>query len=200
MDLGFDSRVAIVTGAGGGLGREHALLLARRGARVVVNDVGGSVDGVGSSSGPADAVVREIGALGGEAVASSASVTEPDGARAIVDRAIERFGRLDIVVNNAGILRDRSVAKMTPDDVRAVLDVHLLGAFNMALAVWPHFKEQAYGRFVSTSSAAGLFGNFGQANYSAAKMGILGLSNTLALEGRGTTSTPTSSRRSRGPE
>jgi NAD(P)-dependent dehydrogenase (short-subunit alcohol dehydrogenase family) len=183
IELGFESRVAIVTGAGGGLGREHALLLASRGARVVVNDLGGAVDGSGQSAGPAQRVVDEIEAAGGEAIADTHSVSDAAGAAAIVQTAIDAFGRIDIVVNNAGILRDRSFAKLTEDDMRSVIDVHLMGSYNVTSAAWPHFKEQSYGRIVSTSSAAGIFGNFGQANYGAAKMGLVGLSNVLAVEG-----------------
>lgn len=182
-DLGFEGRVAIVTGAGGGLGREHALLVARRGARVVVNDLGGAVDGSGHSAGPAQRVVDEIIAAGGEAVADTNSVSDATSAAAIVQSAIDAFGRIDIVVNNAGILRDRSFAKLSEPDMRSVLDVHLMGAFNVTRAAWPHLKEQSYGRIVSTSSAAGLFGNFGQVNYGAAKMALVGFSNVLAVEG-----------------
>jgi NAD(P)-dependent dehydrogenase (short-subunit alcohol dehydrogenase family) len=183
MDLGFDGRVAIVTGAGGGLGREHALLLAERGARLIVNDIGGSVTGQGSSAGPAQQVVDEIAGNGGEAVADTHSVRDASDAAAIVQSAVDHFGRVDIVVNNAGILRDKSFGKMSEDDMRAVLDVHLGGAFNVTRAAWPHMQEQQYGRVVSTSSAAGIFGNFGQANYGAAKSAIVGLSNVLAIEG-----------------
>lgn len=182
-DLGFDSRVVIITGAGGGLGREHALMFAERGASVVVNDVGGSLDGSGSSDGPAQHVVDEIRSLGGQASVDQNSVADADGAADIVRTAIETYGRIDIIVNNAGILRDRSFPKMTVEDMECVLDVHLLGAFHVTKAAWPHFREQSYGRIVSTTSAAGLFGNFGQVNYAAAKMGIVGMSNVLAIEG-----------------
>ncbi len=179
----FDERVAIVTGAGGGLGREYALELARRGARVVVNDLGGAVGGEGASQLAADAVVDEIVAAGGEAVASYDSVAEPEGGAAIVQRAVDAFGTVDIVVNNAGILRDRSFAKMTAEEVDAVIDVHLRGAFNVSRPAFALMKEKAYGRFVHTSSNSGILGNFGQANYGAAKAGLVGLSNVLAIEG-----------------
>ncbi|HZQ78372.1 MAG TPA: SDR family oxidoreductase [Acidimicrobiia bacterium] len=182
-DVGFEGRVAIITGAGGGLGREHALLLASRGAQIVVNDLGGAVDGTGSSAGPAQKVVEEIEALGGAAVADGHSVATQDGAEAMVKAAIEAFGRVDIVINNAGILRDKSFANMTPDLWDPVIAVHLTGAYNVTRAAWPHFREQAYGRIVSTSSGAGIFGNFGQANYGAAKMGIVGLTHVWAQEG-----------------
>ena len=182
-DVGFEGRVAIITGAGGGLGRQHALLLASRGAQIVVNDLGGAVDGTGASAGPAQQVVEEIEALGGVAVADGNSVAAPEGADAIVKTAIDAFGRVDIVINNAGILRDKSFANMTQDLWDAVIAVHLTGAFNVTRAAWPHLREQAYGRIVSTSSAAGIFGNFGQANYGAAKMGIVGLTRVWAQEG-----------------
>jgi NAD(P)-dependent dehydrogenase (short-subunit alcohol dehydrogenase family) len=183
MQTSFDGRVAVVTGAGGGLGREHALLLASRGAKVIVNDLGGSLAGDGSSVGPAAAVVQEIEAAGGTAIVDSHSVSSSADANAIIQTAIEKYGRIDIVVNNAGILRDRSFAKMSDDEMKAVLDVHLLGSFNVARAAWPHMQEQAYGRIVSTTSAAGVFGNFGQANYGSAKSAIVGLTNVLAIEG-----------------
>jgi NAD(P)-dependent dehydrogenase (short-subunit alcohol dehydrogenase family) len=182
-DLGFDGKVAIVTGAGGGLGRSHALELARRGARVVVNDLGGSVDGTGGSEGPAAQVVKEITALGGEAVADGHSVATSEGGAAIVASALDAFGRVDIVINNAGILRDKSFHNLTPDLVDPVIDVHLKGAFNVTRAAWVHFREQNYGRVVNTSSNSGLLGNFGQANYGAAKMGLVGLTKVLAIEG-----------------
>ena len=181
--LGFDGKVAIITGAGGGLGREHALLLASRGALVVVNDLGGSVDGTGSDQGAAAKVVAEIRDAGGEAVADTNSVATPEGGAAIVQSALDAFGRIDIVINNAGILRDKSFHNMTPDLVGPVLDVHLRGAFNVTQPAWPHMREQGYGRVISTSSAAGVFGNFGQANYGAAKMGLVGFTNVLAVEG-----------------
>lgn len=179
----FDGRVAIVTGAGGGLGRAHALELARRGARVVVNDLGGAVDGTGASNSAADQVVSEITGAGGEAVASYDSVSSEEGGAAIVQTAIDAFGGVDIVVNNAGILRDKSFAKMEMSEVEAVLDVHLKGAFYVSSPAFKVMRESSYGRFVFTSSASGLFGNFGQANYGAAKAGVIGLSNVLAIEG-----------------
>lgn len=182
-DVDLSGRVAVVTGGGGGLGRSHALLMAERGAHVVVNDLGGSPDGTGTSSGPADAVVAEIVDAGGSAVASHDSVTTPEGAAAIVRTAMEAFGGIHIVVNNAGILRDRSFAKIPPEDMEAVLDVHLLGTFHVSQATFRVMKENGYGRFVHTTSSAGLFGNFGQANYAAAKCGVVGLSNVLAIEG-----------------
>jgi NAD(P)-dependent dehydrogenase (short-subunit alcohol dehydrogenase family) len=177
-DIELAGRVAIVTGAAGGLGRSHALALAERGARVVVNDLGG---GDGPSAG---AVVEEIAAAGGEAIANEASVADVAGAEGMVAQALEAFGRVDVVVNNAGILRDRSFAKMTEQEVRDVLEVHLMGAFHLTMSAWPHLKEQGYGRIVNTTSPAGLFGNFGQANYAAAKMGLVGFTRTLAIEGR----------------
>jgi NAD(P)-dependent dehydrogenase (short-subunit alcohol dehydrogenase family) len=182
-DLGYDGKVAIVTGAGGGLGREHALLLASRGALVVVNDIGGAVDGSGSDVGPGQRVVDEITAAGGEAVVDINSVATPEGGAAIVQTALDSFGRIDIIVNNAGILRDKSFHNMTPDMVDAVLAVHLKGAFNVTQPAWAHMREQAYGRVVVTSSNAGIFGNFGQANYGAAKTGLIGFANVLAQEG-----------------
>jgi NAD(P)-dependent dehydrogenase (short-subunit alcohol dehydrogenase family) len=182
-DLGFDGKVAIVTGAGGGLGREHSLLLARRGALVVVNDVGGAVDGTGGGAGPGQHVVDEIKAAGGEAVANHDSVATPEGGEAIVQTALDTFGRVDIVVNNAGILRDKSFHNMGPDLVDPVLDVHLRGAFYVTQPAWVHMREQSYGRVIVTASSAGLFGNFGQANYGAAKMGLVGLAHVLSQEG-----------------
>ena len=182
--LGFDGKVAIITGAGGGLGREHALLLASRGALVVVNDLGGAVDGTGSDKGAAERVVDEIKAAGGEAVADTNSVATPEGGAAIVQTAIDTFGRIDIVVNNAGILRDKSFHNLTPELIDPVIDVHLKGAFNVTRAAWPHMREQAYGRVINTSSNSGILGNFGQANYGAAKMGLVGLTRVLAAEGR----------------
>jgi NAD(P)-dependent dehydrogenase (short-subunit alcohol dehydrogenase family) len=182
-DIGYDGKVAIITGAGGGLGRQHALLLASRGALVVINDLGGSVDGTGSDKGAAERMVDEIKALGGEAVADTNSVATPEGGAAIVKTALDTFGRVDVVINNAGILRDKAFHNMTPDLVDPVLDVHLKGAFNVTQAAWGHMREQGYGRIVSTSSAAGIFGNFGQANYGAAKMGLVGLTRVLAVEG-----------------
>ena len=182
-EVGFDGKVAIITGAGGGLGRQHALLLASRGALVVINDLGGSVDGTGSDKGAAEHVVDEIKALGGEAVADTNSVSTPEGGAAIVQTAIDAFGKVDIVVNNAGILRDKAFHNMTPDLVDPVLAVHLKGAFNVTQAAWPYMREQKFGRVISTSSAAGIFGNFGQANYGAAKMGLVGFTRVLAVEG-----------------
>ncbi len=182
-DIRFDNRVAIVTGAGGGLGRSHALLLASRGAKVVVNDLGGAVDGSGSDKKSADKVVDEIKAAGGQAVASYDGVDSAEGAAKIVATAKEAFGKLDIVVNNAGILRDVSFMKMTQEDWDKVLLVHLTGTMNVSKAAWPLLRENNFGRVINTTSAAGLYGNFGQANYSAAKFGIVGLSKTLAHEG-----------------
>jgi len=179
----FDGRVAIITGAGGGLGETYALDLARRGARVVVNDLGGSVDGSGSSESAADRVVSEIEEAGGEAVANYDSVSTEEGGAAIVQSAIDAFGTVDIVVNNAGILRDKSFANMTMAEVEAVIDVHLKGAFYVSSPAFGVMKDKGYGRFVFTSSGSGLFGNFGQANYGAAKAGLMGLSNVLAIEG-----------------
>ena len=179
----FQDRVAIVTGAGGGLGREHALLLAARGASVVVNDLGGSVSGEGSSLSAADAVVQEIEAAGGVAVAEHSSVADPEGGAAIVQTALDEFGRVDIVINNAGILRDKSFANMDPDLLHPVLDVHLRGAFYVTGPAFVHMKEQGYGRVLFTSSGSGIMGNFGQANYGAAKMGLVGLMNVLKIEG-----------------
>ena len=173
MSIRFDDRVAIVTGAGGGLGRLYALELAKRGAKVVVNDFGGSVRGENGSSEAANRVANEITAAGGHAQANGASVSDPDGVAQLVADAMDVFGRVDILINNAGILRDKTFAKMTLDDVRAVLDVHLLGTFLCTKAVWPIMQERGYGRIVMTSSGSGLFGNFGQANYAAAKLGEL---------------------------
>lgn len=181
--LTFDGRVAIVTGAGGGLGREHALLLAERGAAVVVNDVGAAVSGEGESKTPAEKVVAEITERGGQAVADGNSVATPEGGAAIVQSALDSFGRVDIIINNAGILRDKSFKNMTPELVDPVIDVHLRGAFHVTQPAWEHMREQGYGRVLNTTSAAGLFGNFGQTNYSAAKMGLVGFTRTLAQEG-----------------
>lgn len=184
MEIRYDGRVAVVTGAGAGLGRSHALFLASRGARVVVNDLGGAVDGSGGSATPAQQVVAEIEAAGGEAVANADSVATPAGAARIVQAALDRWGRIDILINNAGNLRDKTLAKMTPEDFDAVVDVHLSGTAYCTLAAWPHMKEANYGRIVMTTSAAGLFGNFGQSNYAAAKLGVVGLMNALKHEGR----------------
>jgi NAD(P)-dependent dehydrogenase (short-subunit alcohol dehydrogenase family)/putative sterol carrier protein/acyl dehydratase len=180
----FDDRVAIVTGAGAGLGRVYALELAKRGARVVVNDLGGAKDGRGGDSqSAADQVVEEIRALGGEAVGSYDSVATAEGGQAIVDKAVEAFGRVDIVINNAGILRDKTLVKMDPENWDAIMDVHLKGAYNVTRPAFVKMRENGYGRIVLTTSAAGLYGNFGQTNYSAAKMGLIGFMNTLKLEG-----------------
>jgi len=183
-EIRFDGRVVIITGAGGGLGRCHALEFARRGAQVVVNDLGGSVDGTGSGSAAADQVVKEIEEAGGLAVANYDSVSTPEGGEGIVKTALDNFGRVDIVVNNAGILRDRSFPKMSQEELELVLDVHLKGAFFVSQPAFRAMKENNYGRFVMTASAAGVFGNFGQSNYGAAKMGLVGLSNVLAVEGQ----------------
>jgi NAD(P)-dependent dehydrogenase (short-subunit alcohol dehydrogenase family) len=182
-DLGFDGKVALVTGAGGGLGREHALEFARRGARVVVNDLGGAVDGTGGSVTAAQAVVDEITALGGEAVANGDSVATVEGGEAIVQSALDAFGQLDIVVNNAGILRDKSFHNMTDELITPVIDVHLKGAFYVTMPAWKLFREQKSGAVINTSSNSGLLGNFGQANYGAAKMGLVGFTRVLAAEG-----------------
>jgi NAD(P)-dependent dehydrogenase (short-subunit alcohol dehydrogenase family) len=181
--LGFDGKVAIITGAGGGLGREHALLMASRGALVVVNDLGGAVDGTGSDKGAADKVVDEIKALGGEAVADTNSVATAEGGEAIVQSALDAFGTVDIVINNAGILRDKAFHNMDESLVDPVFDVHLKGAFNVTGPAFRVMREKGYGRIISTSSAAGIFGNFGQANYGAAKMGLVGFTRVLAVEG-----------------
>jgi len=183
MTIRFDGQVAIVTGAGGGLGRAHALALAARGARVVVNDLGGARDGSGGSATAAEAVVAEIEAAGGEAMVSAASVTDAAAVEAMVAEVMARWGRIDILVNNAGILRDKSFAKMELDDFRRVMDVHLMGAVHCTKAVWEIMRAQNYGRIVMTTSSSGLFGNFGQANYGAAKMALVGLMQTLAIEG-----------------
>lgn len=182
-ELGFDGKVAIITGAGGGLGRSHALELARRGALVVVNDLGGSVEGTGADASAAQKVADEIKEAGGEAVANHDSVATPEGGDAIVRSAIDAFGRVDIVINNAGILRDKAFHNMTPDLSDPVIDVHLRGAFNVTRPAYVRMKEQGYGRIVNTASGAGIFGNFGQANYGAAKMGLIGLTRVLAVEG-----------------
>lgn len=183
MSYSFEGKVAVVTGAGGGLGRCHALELAKRGAKVVVNDLGGSMDGTGGSSDAANAVVEEIKTAGGEAIANGGSVSDRAGAKSMVDDAVKAFGRLDIVINNAGILRDKSFHKMTQDDFEMVLDVHLIGSMNVTHAAWPIMREQGYGRIVMTTSPSGLYGNFGQANYGAAKLGLVGFMNTLKIEG-----------------
>lgn len=179
----LSGRVAIVTGAGGGLGREHALLLARRGAKVLVNDLGGATDGTGGSLSAAQKVVSEINSRGGEAIANGASVTDYAQVEAMVEEAVARWGRVDILVNNAGILRDRTFAKMDLADFRAVVDVHLMGAVHCTKAVWDLMRAQNYGRIVMTTSSSGLYGNFGQSNYGAAKLALVGLMQTLGLEG-----------------
>ncbi|GLK50021.1 3-hydroxyacyl-CoA dehydrogenase [Brevundimonas intermedia] len=183
MTIRFDGQVAIVTGAGGGLGREHALSLAARGAKVVVNDLGGARDGSGGSATAAEAVVAEIEAAGGEAMANAASVTDFVAVQAMVDAAMAKWGRVDLLVNNAGVLRDRTFAKMEIEDFRFVVDVHLMGAVNCTKAVWEIMRGQNYGRIVMTTSSSGLYGNFGQSNYGAAKMALVGLMQTLAIEG-----------------
>ena len=181
-DLRFDQRVCVVTGAGGGLGRSHALELARRGAKVLVNDLGGSLDGTGASTRAAQRVVDEITALGGEAAANYDSVATPRGGQAVIDAALAAFGRVDVLVNNAGILRDKAFHKMDQSMVDAVIDGHLKGAFYVTQPAFRLMREQGYGRIISTSSASGLFGNFGQANYGAAKAGIASLTTITALE------------------
>lgn len=184
MTMRFDGQVAIVAGAGGGLGREHALALAARGAKVVVNDLGGARDGSGGSASAAEAVVAEIEAAGGEAMANAASVTDAAAVQAMVDQVMARWGRIDILVNNAGVLRDKTFAKMELEDFRFVVDVHLMGAVNCTKAVWEIMRGQNYGRIVMTTSSSGLYGNFGQSNYGAAKMALVGLMQTLAIEGQ----------------
>jgi NAD(P)-dependent dehydrogenase (short-subunit alcohol dehydrogenase family) len=184
-DMRFDGRVCIITGAGGGLGRSHALELARRGGKILVNDLGGSVNGAGASSSAAQLVVNEITSFGGQAVANHDSVATSDGGQAIVQAALTAFGRVDVLVNNAGILRDKAFHKMDPAMIDAVVDVHLKGAFYVSQPAFRLMREQGYGRIINTSSASGLFGNFGQANYGAAKAGLAGLTRVLALEGAG---------------
>jgi NAD(P)-dependent dehydrogenase (short-subunit alcohol dehydrogenase family) len=183
MSIRYDGKVAIVTGSGGGLGRCHAIELAKRGAKVVVNDLGGSVDGTGAGSEAAQAVVAEIEAAGGEAIANGANVARYDEVEAMVKQAVDKWGRVDILVNNAGILRDKSFAKGSLEDFKLVLDVHLMGSVNCTKACWEVMREQAYGRIVVTTSSSGLYGNFGQSNYGSAKMGVIGMMNTLAQEG-----------------
>lgn len=183
-DIGFDNKVAIITGAGGGLGREHALLLASRGAQIVINDLGGTVDGSGEGTeGPAHTTAKEINDLGGVAVANTDSVATPEGGEAIVQTAVDSFGKVDIVINNAGILRDKAFHNMTPDLLEPVIDVHLKGAFYVTRPAWKLMREQNYGRVINTSSNAGILGNFGQTNYGAAKMGLVGFTRVLAVEG-----------------
>lgn len=179
----FDEQVAIVTGAGHGLGRSHALGLAERGARVVVNDLGGARDGTGSSTTAAEQVVAEIEAAGGEAIANTGDVTDQDAVKSMVDEAVEQWGRVDILINNAGALRDKSFSNMSIEDFAFVVDVHLMGTAICTKAVWGHMRDQSYGRIVVTTSSSGLYGNFGQANYGAAKLGVVGLMNTLRAEG-----------------
>ena len=183
-DIRFDGTVAIVTGAGGGLGRQHALELARRGAKVVVNDLGGSVDGSGGSSAAAEAVVAEIKAFGGEAIANGSSVTDDAGVAHMVQQAMDTWGRIDILVANAGILRDKTFSKMEIADFEAVMNVHVMGSVKPAKAVWEIMKAQNYGRIVVTTSSTGLYGNFGQSNYGAAKLALIGFMNTLKIEGQ----------------
>ena len=182
-EIRFDNRVAVITGAGGGLGRTYALELGRRGASVVVNDLGGQADGTGSGSAMADAVVKEITEAGGKAVANYDSVSTPEGGEAIVKSAVDNFGSIDIVINNAGILRDKTFAQLTPEELGIVIDVHLKGAFFVSQPAFRVMKDKKYGRLLFTASAAGVFGNFGQTNYGAAKMGLVGLCNVLAVEG-----------------
>ncbi|WP_375174333.1 SDR family NAD(P)-dependent oxidoreductase [Pseudooceanicola sp.] len=183
MSIRFDGRVAIVTGAGVGLGRAHALGLAARGAKVVVNDLGVATDGTGSSSAQAEAVVKEIEAMGGEAMAHGANVTDEAQVQDMVDQAIDRFGKVDILLCNAGILRDKTFSKMELDDFRKVVDVHLMGSVIPTKALWEHFRQNEYGRIVYTTSSSGLYGNFGQSNYGAAKAAMVGLMNVLVQEG-----------------
>ncbi|MFK7955999.1 MAG: SDR family NAD(P)-dependent oxidoreductase [Lysobacterales bacterium] len=183
MAVKFDNQVAVVTGAGAGLGRAHALGLAARGAKVVVNDLGAQRDGSGSSSLAAQGVVREIQAAGGEAIANGADITNVEQVGVMMAETLDRWGRIDVLVNNAGILRDKTFAKMPLEDFRAVLEVHLMGSVICCKAVWAHMMERRYGRIVVTTSSSGLYGNFGQSNYGAAKLGLVGLMNTLAIEG-----------------
>ena len=183
MTISFEDRVAIVTGAGGGLGKQHALELGRRGAKVIVNDLGGSVDGTGGSMSASEAVAQEIIDAGGTAIANGASVTNLEAVQSMVDSTMSKWGRIDILVNNAGILRDKTFNKMELANWHAVLDVHLMGSLNATKCVWPVMMEQNYGRIVMTTSTSGLFGNFGQSNYGAAKLGLVGLMNTLRFEG-----------------
>jgi NAD(P)-dependent dehydrogenase (short-subunit alcohol dehydrogenase family) len=183
-DIRFDGKVAIVTGAGGGLGKQHALELARRGAKVVINDLGGSMDGSGGSSAAADAVVEEIKAMGGEAIANGSSVTDDAGVAHMVQQTMDKWGRIDVLIANAGILRDKSFSKMEIADFELVLNVHLMGTVKPTKAVWEIMRAQNYGRIVVTTSSSGLYGNFGQSNYGAAKLGIIGFMNTIKLEGQ----------------
>ncbi|MBD3586261.1 SDR family NAD(P)-dependent oxidoreductase [Salinimonas sp. HHU 13199] len=183
MTISYEGQVAIVTGAGNGLGKTHALALAARGAKVVVNDFGGARDGTGGSSAAAEAVVAQIKEAGGQAIANGANVADFGQVQQMVSQAMDAWGRVDILINNAGILRDKSFAKMDLDDFKTVMDVHVMGSVNCTKAVWDIMREQQYGRIVMTTSSSGLYGNFGQANYGAAKMAVIGLMNTLVLEG-----------------
>ena len=183
MTINFENQVAIVTGAGGGLGRQHALELGRRGARVVVNDLGGAVDGSGGSVSAAELVSQEIIDNGGQAIANGASVSDIDSVQNMIDQTMATWGRIDILVNNAGILRDKTFSKLEVSNWHAVLDVHLNGSMNCSKLVWPIMTQQNYGRIVMTTSTSGLFGNFGQSNYGAAKLGLVGFMNTLRFEG-----------------
>ena len=182
-EISFEGRVAVITGAGGGLGKTYALQMASRGASVVINDLGGAADGTGGGQNMADQTVEEISAAGGKAVANYDSVATPEGGKAIIQTALDNFGKVDILVNNAGILRDKSFLKLEPENLEAVVDVHLKGAFFVTQPAFASMKENGYGRIVMASSGAGIFGNFGQANYGAAKMGLVGLMNVLAVEG-----------------
>ena len=184
MTISFKDKVVIVTGAGGGLGRSHSLEFAKRGAKVVVNDLGGSVDGSGGSSNAANNVVKEITEAGGVAIPNGSSVTDDDGVKNMVDQTMDEFGRIDVLINNAGILRDRSFTKMTMEDFTLVTDIHLMGSVKPTKMVWEIMKEQNYGRILVTTSSTGLYGNFGQSNYGAAKLGVVGFVNTLKLEGQ----------------
>ena len=183
MKINFEGQVAIVTGAGGGLGKQHALELGRRGAKVVVNDLGGSVDGSGGSASAAEQVAQEIRDNGGTAMSNDASVTDFEAVQAMVDETVAKWDRIDILVNNAGILRDKTFSKLELENWHAVIDVHLTGSLNATKCVWPIMVEQKYGRIIMTTSTSGLFGNFGQANYGAAKLGLVGFMNTLRFEG-----------------
>ena len=183
MTIRFDGKVVIVTGAGGGLGRAHALEFARRGAKVVVNDLGGAVDGTGGNSAASEAVVKEIASAGGTAIANGASVTDDAGVAHLVKQTMDAFGRIDVLIANAGILRDKSFAKMELKDFDAVMQVHVMGTVKPAKAMWQIMRDQQYGRIVVTTSSTGLYGNFGQANYGCAKLGLVGFMNTLKLEG-----------------
>ena len=184
MTISFKDKVVIVTGAGGGLGRSHSLEFAKRGAKVVVNDLGGSVDGSGGSSDAANNVVKEITEAGGVAIPNGSSVTDDNGVKNMVDQTMDEFGRIDVLINNAGILRDRSFTKMTMEDFTLVTDIHLMGSVKPTKMVWEIMKEQNYGRILVTTSSTGLYGNFGQSNYGAAKLGVVGFVNTLKLEGQ----------------